>query len=201
MREILLKRNIEYLMHFTRVENLQSILRNGLYPREDLDENGCIFNDTYRYDRCENAVCTSIEFPNYKMFYSLRSANPDTRWVVLAIDSQILLDVSCAFCETNAGSQDMYQIPLGKRMGKLALEQLFKDDSFGHKRGELDIPDCYPTNPQAEVLVFGKIPTEYIKYVFFNDRTLLQEYDFPPGIKGVVDTDYFYGRRDYKKWQ
>ncbi len=201
MREILLRRNIKYLMHFTRVENLQSILRKGLYPREELDEDSCIFNDAYRYDCCENAVCTSIEFPNYKMFYTLRLANPNTQWVVLAIDAQILLDVPCAFCETNAGSEVMYQIPIRQRMGASALERLFKDDSFGRKRAELNIPDCYPTNPQAEVLVFGRIPTKYIKYVIFNNRTLLQKYDFPAGIEGVVNTDFFYGRQDYQKWQ
>ncbi len=75
---ILEKRNIRNLIHFTRAENLLGIIENGLLPRDCLDADTCIFNDEYRYDQCEDAVCTSIEFPNYKMFFSLRNAHPNT---------------------------------------------------------------------------------------------------------------------------
>lgn len=68
MREILLRRNIKYLMHFTRVENLQSILRKGLYPREELDEDSCIFNDAYRYDCCEMQSVHPSNFQITKCF-------------------------------------------------------------------------------------------------------------------------------------
>lgn len=203
MRTILKEKQIDFLMHFTRIENLRSILKSGLCPREDLDEDTCIFNDEYRYDRCENAVCTSIEFPNYKMFYTLRCKNPGTEWVVLAISAQVLLDFPCAFCETNAGSETMYNTPIQERMGKKAFLKLFKENSCGKCRKDLNIPDYYPTNPQAEVLVFSKIPVKYIKYAIFNSEDVLEKYRryLPTNVEGFVDTDVFYGRRDYQKWQ
>ena len=203
MQTILEEKQIKFLMHFTRIENLRSILKCGLCPRKDLDMNTCIFNDDYRYDRCKNAVCTSIEFPNYKMFYTLRHNNPDTKWVVLAISAQVLLKFSCAFCETNAGSEMMYNTPIEERMGKKAFLQLFKENSCGRCREDLHIPDCYPTNPQAEVLVFSKIPVEYIQYVYFDSECMLEKYCryLPFNVQGVVNTNFFYGRTDYQKWQ
>lgn len=201
MQKILLERNIKYLMHFTREENLDSILQYGLLPRNQLEPKECIVNDMYRYDGCEDAVCTSIEFPNYKMFYSLRTENPLTNWVVLAIDSNVLLDFPCAFCETNAGSSDIYQVPIEKRMGRRAFLEMFKDISYGRKREDLKIPDYYPTNPQAEVLVFGTIPVAYIKNVFFDNSESLGNHYFPSHINGVVNGSYFFPRHDYRKWQ
>ena len=74
MESFLKQNRIDWLYHFTRVENLPNILKYGLLPRETLEWNGIgsQFNDNYRHDCCLDAVCTSIEFPNYKMFYKYR---------------------------------------------------------------------------------------------------------------------------------
>lgn len=71
MERILKQRQIDRLYHFTQAENLSNIFRYGLLPREILEneEIDSCFNDDYRFDNCLNAVCMSIEFPNYKMFY------------------------------------------------------------------------------------------------------------------------------------
>ena len=203
MEEILREKNIRNIIHFTRVENLPGILDRGLLPRAALDEDECIFNDAYRYDGCENAVCASIEFPNYKMFYSLRSSDPNTEWVVLVLDASVLLDFQCAFCETNAGSEAMYSTPLSSRMGVNAFLQMFTDNCDGHRREDLGIPDYYPTNPQAEVLIFGGIPIRYIKCIIFDSSSTLRKYRhfIPEEIKIMVDGDYYYARKDYKHWQ
>ena len=203
MLSILEKRNIRNLIHFTRAENLLGIIENGLLPRDCLDADTCIFNDEYRYDQCEDAVCTSIEFPNYKMFFSLRSAHPNTDWVVLILDSSILLDFECAFCETNAGSEAMYETPLENRMGPHAFEKLFCPTSAGKNRADLFIPDHYPTNPQAEVLVFGCIPIRYIKCIAFDSHLTKAKYSpiIANRITAIVDRDLFYGRKDYRHWQ
>lgn len=120
MERILNDRQIEWLVHFTRAENLPNIFKYGLLPRSILlfnDISSC-FNDNYRYDNCENAVCTTIEFPNYKMFYPLRQNNPEVDWAVLLLDAQIICDFECAFCSTNAGSAAMYNITIKERKGK-----------------------------------------------------------------------------------
>lgn len=163
MEKILKQHNINRLYHFTQAENLLNIFAYGLLPREKLEEKNIYscFNDDYRYDACLNAVCMSIEFPNYKMFYKLRQDNPDIDWVVLQLDAQILCDFTCAYCRTNAGDASMHKIPLEERMSMNAFKGLFEDFSLSPTRAELGISDEYPTNPQAEVLVFGEIPVYY----------------------------------------
>lgn len=202
IEKIISKRNIDSLMHFTRAENLPSILEHGICPRAALDEGKAIFNDEYRFDNCEDAVCTSIEFPNYKMFYRLRMDNPEADWVVLVISADVMIDFNCAFCEMNAGSKPMYSMPLEERMGSSALQTLFKDVSDGRRRVDLGIPDCLPTNPQAEVLVFATIPTDYITHVVFEDAYTKRKYEkyIPDDIDVVVDQGWFAPRMDYKMW-
>lgn len=202
IEKILSERGINSLIHFTRAENLPSIMEYGICPRAELYEEEAVFNDEYRYDDCENAVCTSIEFPNYKMFYRLRMDNPEADWAVLLISADAMVDFNCAYCEMNAGSKPMYSMPLEERMGSSALQTLFKDVSDGRRRTDLGIPDCLPTNPQAEVLVFDTIPTDYITHVLFQDQATKRKYEkyIPDDIVAVVDEGYFAPRMDYKMW-
>lgn len=202
IKKIISERGIKNLIHFTRAENLPSIFEYGICPRTDLHEEA-IVNDEYRFDNCEGAVCTTIEFPNYKMFYRLRMDNPEADWAVLVIRAAAMVDFDCAFCEMNAGSKLMYSMPLEDRMGSRALQNLFKDISDGRRRADLKIPDFLPTNPQAEVLVFDTIPVEYITRVVFEDITAKRKYKncIPDDIQAVVDKEYFYPRMDYEKWQ
>ncbi len=44
------------------------------------------------------------------------------------------------------------------------------------KREDLHINDWYPTNPQAEVLVFGTISTDYISAVYFENHEDRKKY-------------------------
>lgn len=205
MEELLEERQVDRLYHFTRAVNLYNIFEYGLLPRGDLEEEeiDSEYNDEYRYDGCLNAVCMSIEFPNYRMFYKLREKNPDVDWAVLRLDAQILCDYKCAYCWTNAGDSTMYNTPLKQRMGKKAFLELFEDRPGYPKRKDLDIEDWYPTNPQAEVLVFGGIPVNYIDAVYFEDREVLAEYraDIPRGVKCSVGRNLFGWREDYKFWQ
>lgn len=205
MDEILNRRNIEWLFHFTRAENLESIFSNGLVPREDINKNNIIsiVNDDYRYDNCENANCMSVEFPNYKMFYTLCCNNIETEWAVLALDVELIKDFKCAFCYANAGSEEIYTIPLEERIGAEAFEDIFAERDKYPSRETLGIPECYPTNPQAEVLVFGIIPISYIKYVIFKNNYTLNKYKnlIPSSVECIVESEYFFGRCDYTHWR
>lgn len=197
---IMNQREIRHLCHFTRAENLRAILTDGLTPRMFLDGKLAIFNDEFRYDRCENAVCTTIEFPNYKMFYQLRCANPGAEWAVLLLDAQILIDYECAFCQTNAGSATSYTIPLEDRIGAEALASLYAPIVEGVWRSPF-IPMSFPTSPQAEVLVFDVITANYIEAVYFeNAAALLKFNDLRRSFNMSVDTDWFGPRADYKLW-
>lgn len=205
MQQILADRQIDWLLHFTRVDNLPNILKQGLLPRSVLEQNNIAFsyNDEYRYDNCSNAICTSVEFPNYKMFYQLRMTNPDVDWAVLLLDAQVICDFQCAFCSTNAGSASMYGINIESRKGAKAFLKLFDELPNGPTRKEMGLGDWFPTNPQSEVLVFGNIPTLYIKKVFFEDQRVLNSYIdlFPSSILGQVNNRAFSYRKDWEYWK
>lgn len=205
MRQILADRQIDWLYHFTRAENLPNILRHGLLTRSVLEIGNIKFsyNDDYRYDNCKNSICTSIEFPNYKMFYPLRQDNPDVDWAVLLLDAQIICDFECAFCSTNAGSASMYGINIKKRKGKLAFQKLFDEIPNSPTRSKMKLEDWYPTDPQAEVLVFDNIPTSYIKEVFFENQRVLNKYInlLPSTILGKVKSKVFKYRDDWEYWR
>ncbi len=67
------ERHVRYLVHFTPVENLKSILVNGIAPRlyfEDGED--CVVTDETRLDNHPECSCFSISFPNYQMFYRKR---------------------------------------------------------------------------------------------------------------------------------
>lgn len=205
MKKLLMQRQIDTLYHFTQAKNLINIFRYGLLPRDFLEKKRIesYFNDDYRYDNCLNAVCMSLEFPNYRMFYKLRQDNSMSDWVVLKLSSKILCDFMCAYCWTNAGDSMMYNIPIQQRMGKSAFLELFKDYPNYPSREELGIPDYYPTNPQAEILVFDTIPVNYIHGVYFENKQILTRYkaDVPDSIDIGVDPNVFLPREDWKFWQ
>ena len=203
MQDIIEERGIKHLYHFTQAQNLTSIVNYGLLPKDDLEFCGIAYsnNDSYRYDECTNAVCTSVEFPNYKMFYSLRKGNPNSEWAVIELDARILYEYDCIFCWTNAGDYTMYSKPIEQRIGRDAFANLFGDCSGYPKRKSLGIPDCYPTNPQAEVLVCGTIHPEYIKRIYFENKTIYDKYidALPPAI--TTWRSYIFGpRKDWAFW-
>ncbi len=205
MDKILKQKNIDTIYHFTRAENIINIFKYGIIPREILDRQEIVscYNDEYRYDGCMDAVCTSIEFPNYKMFYKLRQENPGVDWVVLKLDAQILCDFQCAYCWTNAGDASMYNIPIEERMGVDSFLELFINKEGYPKREDLHIYDWYPTNPQAEVLVFGIIPINYMRNIFFETDEVRQRYlDIIPGdVASRVCKDVFCPRKDWEAWR
>lgn len=204
------ERGIAALIHFTRIDNLPSIMQHGLrVPSACANEKLKVtVNDVYRYDGAD-AVCTTITVPNYRMFYPLRTNAPaGTNWVVLAINPAILWETDCAFCVTNAASASVTAIPLANRKGVGALKQMFEDYP-GKARSELNIPDNFTTNPQAEVLLLEGAPLKYIFGLVFNTANLATEYKAkyegkPPShthIKTYHLPNYFQPRKDYAHWK
>lgn len=205
MQQLIEEKGIKSLYHFTNVDNLDSISRHGLIPRSNLTLGNIPFhyNDEYRYDGCLNAVCMSIEFPNYKMFYSLRRRHPDYNWAVLKIDANVLVEFNCAYSWTNAADAATSGTSIEERKGKDAFLELFQDREGYPRRTTLDIPKYYPTNPQAEVLVFDTIPIRYISTLIFDKDTLTEEYRnlLPDTFSFSTDSNMFKWRKDYRSWQ
>lgn len=203
IQDFVFERNIRYMMHFTRASNLANILQRGLVPRDVLIREGLgVCNDLYRYDNT-NAVCLSIQFPNYKMFWGVREENKakNIEWVVLLIRPEVLWALPCAFCITNAASAAVRSVPLNERSDLAALEKMYEDWE-GKSRHMLGIPANFPTNPQAEVLMLNGVPRQYIFSVVVLTVAKQQELQAQfPGLYVQVHAGTFRYRQDYAHWK
>jgi hypothetical protein len=207
MRAAVEGREIERLIHFTRFENLNNILQHGIRPRQLLDASGeeYIFNDDLRLDGCLDAVSLSISFPNYKMFYPYRCQDYSKMWAVLRLSPSILWEKDCAFCWQNAASAAVTCVPLCERRGRNAFLELFANKDGFPRRENTQIPNHYPTHPQAEVLCFDTIEPQYIERVdiqtrFNPNQLFAQIATNVPGRAYWYDDELFNGRFDYRHW-
>lgn len=205
---------IENLIHFTHTKNLISILEYGLIGRSQLQEKSLEFrcNDELRLDKQPQAICLSISFPNYKMFYKYRTQSDNSSWVVLLLDPSILWKLDCKFYIDNAASVNARNMDLmGDRRSPSALKEMF--ENYGHiERADLAIPGNFTTHPQAEVLVFDEIDPHFIREVMFYSLEDAQQWvSLNPGnylqdtiISGYIcrpfDKYYFSPREDWEYW-
>ena len=208
-------RKIDVLCHFTRVENLSGILRDGLLSRTSLERSGTSFVpiDMSRQDGHPEAVCLSISFPNYKMFYNKREwfwncrQVSHSQWVVLLFDVKLLWELECGFCQQNAATYSERRVSREEMRATLAFERMFFN--FGSvsrlELWDLNIPRNYPTNPQAEVLVFETVPTGYLREVHFHDKRALKawRHDHSTAVQANMNygSFYFVPRKDYDLWR
>ena len=203
MQNAVMDRDINIVFHFTRYANLDSIFRDGIIPRERLEalDSPVVFNDAHRLDRQRGASCFSIGHPNYKMFWSLRQTYPQEQWAVLAVHSSILWEKDCAFCFENAASANITCIPISARKGIKAFNKLFQDIKGKPSRETLALPTKYPTNPQAEVLVFDVVEPTYILGAFC--ETLLMKAECErrfPTLQFKPPSRVFSPRKDHAHW-
>jgi hypothetical protein len=108
LKNFIIQRNITHLCHFTRLENLESILKNGICSKKELINNKAqfVFNDESRLDGYPNAISTSISFPNYTCFYGMRKrSNAESDWVVILLKPSVLWEKECVFFISNAASK------------------------------------------------------------------------------------------------
>lgn len=205
MQHAVNQREIKYLVHFTRVENIVSIFKNGLTPVVTLCQNGINFsyNDEYRLDNCKDANCLSIQFPNYRMFFRYRKQNLNVDWVVLGIRKDILWERDCAFCVENAASNNVRATLLSNRKGVRAFNRLYDEYPGKPTRVQLGLIPALPTHPQAEVLVFDVIKPEDIIGVAFESEDQKNKYAslIPSNIKSKVIERLFSARDDFEYWR
>ncbi len=192
---------IRYLVHFTRSENLASILSYGLRPRSDIDNkviDGTI-NDTARLDNRRDRVCLSFGFPNYKMFFKLRTEINNTEWPILFLDPSSLWRHNCLYCHTNAASSCVSNKSDAELDTQAAFGKMFQDDPTTPIRGADSLRPWDPTDVQAEVLVKGVIPPEYIFAIAFQSHPDMVTHKAACGERQafVSDRRKFYGQREY----
>jgi hypothetical protein len=192
-KEILESRGIEYLCHFTCTESLKGILEYGIQPKRWLNENDVDINflrqDSIHYEGNEDATSFSIEFPNYKMLWRLMCDYSDVDFVVIVVDIKEIGDLEFDCYSKNAS------YGYGSSLCN-DFEELFQLENRAS-----DLPKYYPTNPQAEIQVFGAI--NKIHRVFTRDSTTLQELKIRfPDYKHLfaLNQDIFSRRKDHSRW-
>ncbi len=168
IRQEVQRRNISRVCHLTQSRKLPHILGslNGIHSVEWLQQYApdlLDVNDKQRLDRLLDHISCSIEYPN--SWYLRNAASREILfkdWVVLLLKPEVLWRKNNRFCVRNCGA----------RGGKLAKEghqsftELFQTQIKG-SRGKIfertpQMPDCCPTDGQAEVMVHRHIERNMI---------------------------------------
>ena len=176
---ILEERKIFNLVHFSRIENIDSIIEFGLLPITQLEKNELQFikNDEGRYDNKDNCISVTIEYPNYWVLKEFRERYPYSKWAILVLDSSLLLEHNCYFAEHNAASIGISK-SLNNKVTSHDFLKMFDPVVKVQKTTGIDTYNrinlnnqfsYLPTSEQAEILVEGTIDTKYIKGVWFMD--------------------------------
>lgn len=184
IKKILEKRRISNLVHFTRLDNLRSILERGLVPRKNHRSLNieASYNDMDRFDNKLDATSCSITFPNDKIFRKFRDDYPNEKWVIVILDAEVILskEVKCVFCLTNAANKAM-RSQNGSELQH--FQNMFDDEITVEKRDGSSttcvrghIPDNFTTDVQAEVLIAGNIEKKYIQKIVFNNHSTRDEW-------------------------
>lgn len=174
--------DIPHLVHFTRCDNLPSILSQGLHSVESSRASGLspIRNDQLRLDQQLNGISLSITFPNYLMFYKYRQLNDDVDWVVLLLSPKILWEQQCGFFKHNAADARMLNQPRKKVSTAAALLEMF-ETCDGQRDAWLRRFD--PTDPQAEVMVYDTIEPRHIQTIAFETKAARDRWK--PVLSGI----------------
>jgi hypothetical protein len=177
---------IPHLVHFTRCENLPSILRHGLLSVTDCAALGVqeIRNDPLRLDTNLDGISLSVSCPNYRMFYKQRQNDPTADWAILLLSTSILWDKRCGFYRHNAADARMRNLPRSEVTHSDALGAM-----FGSKEQEREdwLLAYDPTDPQAEIMAFDPIEPSFINTIVFETKKACQGWQH---VMGGIDTIY-----------
>lgn len=169
IKEILDERGIRYLLHFTQLANLPSIIQHGLKTKDELDDSAKC-NDDQRLDNHTDSISLSVSHPNDSMFYKYRQQNAKADWCVLAIKADILLEKDALFCKRNAASSTIRDSSESDLKKSKSLEAMFSEIEDLPSRSDQFLRDNDPTDVQAEILVKENISPEQIKGIVFTSR-------------------------------
>ena len=208
-------RKIQFLTHFTRLENLASILTYGLLPADMLKAEGRTnfvkYNSPALPGIWQNAISFNISFPNYRLFYNLQEQR-GYDWVVLVFDINLLLQQPFYYFiypAANLINTPIFESEISPKLQSFeAFETLFAD-SENVRRAFLQIPDSYPTHPQSEVLTFQPVSLNSLLEVhFYNEYKFNQWFLQNTPLVMTLDKDlwresleYFSPRMDYPNWK
>ncbi len=213
-KTVLRDRKIKYLVHFTDIKNLESILKNGIVPRKTLIDAKIDYhyNDNFRLDERIDSSCLSVEYPNT---FLLDKFNIKGTFCILVLNAEKVLLCTKAlkqFSYCNAAREDAKDwlknngLSEAKYFHNMFIEQN-TDYRHNYTRTEKNLQPYLPTNVQAEILFEGVIPSSFIERICFkneldfaqfgkqlSDNSLLNKFDFE------ISSFYFKVREDIE-WE
>lgn len=197
-RIILKERGVGKIVHFTKVDNLESIFEYGIHSIESLKLLGINYlpSDLYRLDGKLDKISTSISYPNYKMFYKKRMEDTSVDWVVITIKPKLIIDkLDSEFYSDNAARG-------GGCHGLAPTTNEDLEGMFYTSNRSPYIPSSYTTNPQAEVLINNNISTKYFMNVESNkDIPKVKSLTRDAHVDYNPNSQLFDARSDYSRWR
>jgi hypothetical protein len=173
-RQEIQKRNITQLIHFTPFENIAAIVGEGkILPRNKLHNISWewselpLVNAPQRRDNPSN-LNTSIMHTNEYLLNKFRDKwYPGRKFCVIGIDCKYIYEKQTTFSTTNA----TYQVTMigndiqafRRLFGEKVRSRLERNYVTMNRKDNL--APCYPTDPQAEVLIQSEIPYADIHFI------------------------------------
>ena len=169
--KILRDNNVKNFYHFTSIVNLDSILKNGIMNRNDMDNRHIKYlsTDFNRNDNQLDCVSLSLQTTNKGMLHSKKN-KINSEWIVIELDANSIIDNyydKIYYCKYNASSQNIVSL-LSTNKNYLKSIEAFKD--MFYQKG---IP-----NYQAELLINGNISIDYIENIYvenFENKLLVEQ--------------------------
>lgn len=204
----LIEKNVKYLVHFTEISNLESIMTNGLLSINSMDNDNIKYNnnDLFRFEGYPNSISLSIDFPNYQMFFKYRKQK---NMVLLLLKPQLILEKECLYFYKNAASSEFRNNNINIQNSIENFEKMYAQSIDNIQRSPL-IPNNYTTHPQAEILCLNSIEPSYIDMILYKDRddwnSFNKTYPFIRNYqeKSYINTNipkYFSYRDDWELWK
>jgi hypothetical protein len=202
------------IIHYTPIENLPSIVENGIVSvSESKNKNiKVVNNDSQRLDNLLDWISTSITHPNYPYLHSLRMREPQKQFAILELDPKLLWTHDWIAFPTNAAAKESQSLLLhdsNRLVGLNGLINLFRNGMSRDRtnpaqisRSTYNLGDNETTDPQAEVMFHREIPIGCIKKIHFEfskDHTGLNDSQIRTMVARLPNVYEFQSRKYFMR--
>lgn len=179
------KRGIKYLVHFTRFESISAIVGEGkILPRDRLHNLSYDWRELVAVNAQERRddpgfLNASIMHPNTYLMGIFRDRwYPGSRFCVIGINPIYIFEPSTRFSVTNATYQTAKESGINGDLQ--AFRSMFGPEISGRPnratggryttKRSTNTPSCFPTDPEAEILIRSEIPYNDIYFIACRDQ-------------------------------